>query len=98
MAAMLEGVRVVDTTRLLPGGFCSMILSDLGAEVIKVEQPGLGDYLRLTPPMKGVSMVHSMVNRNKRSIGLNLKTEEVRESWKCWFDAPTSSWKASAAC
>jgi crotonobetainyl-CoA:carnitine CoA-transferase CaiB-like acyl-CoA transferase len=79
MAAPLEGIRVVDTTRLLPGGFCSMLLSDLGAHVIKVEQPGLGDYMRLTPPLEGVSMVHTMVNRNKRSIGLNLKTEEGKK-------------------
>ena len=70
----LEGVRVVDATRLLPGGFCTMLLSDLGAEVIKVEQPGLGDYMRATPPIKdGRSPVHSTVNRNKLSIGIDLK-------------------------
>lgn len=73
----LAGKRVVDVTRLLPGGYCSMMLSDLGAEVIKVEEPGLGDYMRLTPPMKGeVSLVHEMVNKNKMSLGLNLKTKE----------------------
>ncbi|MGD1055542.1 MAG: CaiB/BaiF CoA-transferase family protein [Nitrososphaerales archaeon] len=73
----LYGVRVVDTTRLLPGGFCTMLLSDMGAEVIKVEQPGLGDYMRATPPTKdGRSPVHATVNRNKLSIGIDLKTEE----------------------
>ncbi|MGD0395585.1 MAG: CaiB/BaiF CoA-transferase family protein [Nitrososphaerales archaeon] len=73
----LEGVRVVDTTRLLPGGFCTMLLSDMGAEVIKVEQPGLGDYMRATPPTKdGGSPVHATVSRNKLSIGIDLKTEE----------------------
>jgi len=70
----LDGTRVVDATRLLPGGFCTMLLSDMGAEVVKVEQPGLGDYMRATPPTKdGRSPVHSTVNRNKRSIGLDLK-------------------------
>ncbi len=73
----LDGVRVVDTTRLLPGGFCTMLLSDMGARVIKVEQPGLGDYMRATPPTKdGGSPVHATVNRNKLSIGINLKAEE----------------------
>jgi len=73
----LDGVRVVDTTRLLPGGFCTMLLSDMGAEVIKVEQPGLGDYMRATPPTKdGGSPVHATVNRNKLSIGIDLKAEE----------------------
>lgn len=71
----LDGVTVVDATRLLPGGFCTMLLSDMGAEVIKVEQPGLGDYMRATPPTKdGRSPVHATVNRNKLSIGLDLKT------------------------
>jgi crotonobetainyl-CoA:carnitine CoA-transferase CaiB-like acyl-CoA transferase len=73
----LEGVKVVDTTRLLPGGFCTMLLSDMGAEIIKVEQPGLGDYMRATPPTKdGGSPVHATVNRNKFSIGIDLKAEE----------------------
>lgn len=73
----LEDIRVVDTTRLLPGGFCTMLLSDMGAEVIKVEQPGLGDYMRATPPTKhGGSPVHATVNRNKLSIGIDLKADE----------------------
>ena len=73
----LDGVKVVDTTRLLPGGFCTMLLSDMGAKVIKVEQPGLGDYMRATPPTKdGGSPVHATVNRNKLSIGIDLKAAE----------------------
>ena len=57
-----------------------MLLSDMGAEVIKVEEPGLGDYMRATPPTKnGVSPVHMTVNRNKKSIGINLKSKEGRE-------------------
>jgi len=72
----LDNIRVIDATRLLPGGFCTMLLSDMGAEVIKVEQPGLGDYMRATPPTKdGRSPVHSIVNRNKKSIGIDLKSE-----------------------
>ena len=79
----LEGVRVVDATRLLPGGFCTMLLSDMGAEVIKVEQPGLGDYMRATPPIKdGRSPVHSTVNRNKLSIGIDLKHPQGKEAMR----------------
>jgi crotonobetainyl-CoA:carnitine CoA-transferase CaiB-like acyl-CoA transferase len=76
----LDGIVIVDATRLLPGGFCSMLLSDMGADVIKVEEPGLGDYMRATPPTKrGRSPVHSTVNRNKLSIGINLKAPEGKE-------------------
>ena len=75
----LEGTTVVDATRLLPGGFCTMLLSDIGAEVVKVEQPGLGDYMRATPPTKdGRSPTHSTVNRNKQSIGIDLKAPAGR--------------------
>jgi alpha-methylacyl-CoA racemase len=76
----LDGVTVVDATRLLPGGFCTMLLSDLGAKVVKVEQPGLGDYMRATPPtIHGRSPAHSTVNKNKRSIGIDLKAREGKE-------------------
>jgi len=76
----LDGVKVIDATRLLPGGFCTMLLSDMGAEVIKVEQPGIGDYMRATPPTKnGRSPVHATVNRNKLSIGVDLKSREGKE-------------------
>jgi crotonobetainyl-CoA:carnitine CoA-transferase CaiB-like acyl-CoA transferase len=79
----LEGVTVVDATRLLPGGYCTMILAELGANVVKVEQPGLGDYMRFTPPLfKGRSPVHSMVNKGKRSIGLDLKTRAGKEAMR----------------
>lgn len=70
----LSGVRVLDLTRLLPGGFCSMILSDLGADVIKVEQAPKGDYTReMFPGM------YYAVNRNKKSIAINLKLEAGKE-------------------
>ena len=76
----LDGVRVVDATRLLPGGYCTMLLSDMGAEVIKVEEPGLGDYMRATPPTKdGRSPLHATINRNKLSVGINLKDAEGKE-------------------
>ncbi len=76
----LDGVKIVDATRLLPGGYCTMLLSDMGAEVVKVEQPGLGDYMRATPPTKqGRSPAHATVNRNKLSIGIDLKKGEGRE-------------------
>ncbi len=76
----LDGVKVIDATRLLPGGYATMLLSDMGAEVVKVEQPGLGDYMRATPPTRnGVSPVHEMVNRNKLSVGVDLKSSEGKE-------------------
>lgn len=75
----LAGIRVLDLSRLLPGPFLTMILGDLGAEVVKVEDPRLGDYLRGIPPAKGgVSGRYLAVNRNKRSLALDLKTQEGR--------------------
>lgn len=75
----LEGLRVLDLTRLLPGGYATLLLADLGADVVKIEEPGKGDYIRWTPPMVGeMSSGHISLNRNKRSLTLNLKTEEGR--------------------
>jgi alpha-methylacyl-CoA racemase len=75
-ALPLAGVRVLDLTRLLPGGYCTLLLSDLGADVVKVEEPGRGDYLRWSPPMvDGVSAAHRALNRGKRSVTLDLKSE-----------------------
>lgn len=80
MGAPLEGVRVLDLTRLLPGGLATQLLVDLGAEVIKVEEPGLGDYMRMAPPtVDGVSQSFILVNQGKKSIVLNLKETEGRE-------------------
>lgn len=70
-----EGVRVVDLTALLPGPFCSMILCDLGAEVIKIERPAGGDPGRAMMPA-----LFSTVNRGKKSLTLNLKEEEARKA------------------
>jgi alpha-methylacyl-CoA racemase len=77
----LEGVRVLDLTRLLPGGYATLLLADMGADVVKVEQPDRGDYIRATPPMvDGTSAAHIALNRNKRSITLNLKTDGGRDA------------------
>jgi len=76
----LKGVRVLDLSRVLAGPFCSMILSDLGAEVIKIEIPGSGDDTRAYPPfINSVSSYFLSVNRGKKSVTLNLKTKEARE-------------------
>jgi alpha-methylacyl-CoA racemase len=76
----LTGVRALDLTRLLPGPFCTMLLADMGADVIKVEEPGGGDYLRWTPPLAGgQSALYNAINRNKRSITLNLKSPAGRD-------------------
>lgn len=76
----LTGIRVLDLTRLLPGPFCTLLLADMGADVIKVEEPGSGDYMRWTPPLvDGQSAIFNAVNRNKRSITLNLKSDAGRD-------------------
>jgi len=76
----LTGIRVLDLTRLLPGPFCTLLLADMGADVIKVEEPGTGDYMRWTPPLvDGQSAIFNAVNRNKRSITLNLKSDAGRD-------------------
>jgi crotonobetainyl-CoA:carnitine CoA-transferase CaiB-like acyl-CoA transferase len=81
----LDGLRVLDLTRLLPGGFCSMLLADFGADVIKVEDTGLGDYVRWAPPyyegaeMSARSALFLSLNRGKRSIRIDLKSEEGKE-------------------
>jgi formyl-CoA transferase len=75
MGGPLEGLRVLDLSRVLAGPFCSMLLGDLGADVLKVEQPGVGDETRSWgPPFhKGESAYFLAINRNKRSLTLNLK-------------------------
>jgi crotonobetainyl-CoA:carnitine CoA-transferase CaiB-like acyl-CoA transferase len=76
----LRSVRVLDLSRLLPGPFCSLILRELGAEVLKIEDCGMGDYLRLFPPQRaGVGGAFYAVNRGKRSLALNLKRPEGRD-------------------
>jgi crotonobetainyl-CoA:carnitine CoA-transferase CaiB-like acyl-CoA transferase len=77
----LTGIRVLDLTRLLPGAYCTLLLADLGADVIKVEEPESGDYMRWTPPLvDGQSALFDVLNRGKRSIALNLKTDHGRDA------------------
>src|SRR3954468_11608212 len=77
----LAGIRVLDLTRLLPGAFCTLLLADMGADVIKVEEPESGDYMRWTPPLvDGQSALFNALNRNKRSVVLNLKAAPAREA------------------
>jgi alpha-methylacyl-CoA racemase len=82
----LTGVRVLDLTRLLPGGFCTLMLADFGAEVLKVEDTGMGDYIRWAPPYyegadeSAKSALYLSLNRGKRSVRLNLKDERGREA------------------
>ncbi len=76
----LEGVRVVDFTRLLPGPWCTQVLGDLGADVIKIEEPEVGDYGRFNPPhYKETGVYFAAVNRNKRSIALDMKKPDDRK-------------------
>ncbi len=73
----LAGIRVLDLTRVLAGPFCSMILGDMGAEVIKVEEPGKGDDTRGWPPFTGGEATYFLsVNRNKKSLTLNMKAPD----------------------
>ncbi|GAB1400362.1 CaiB/BaiF CoA-transferase family protein [Aminivibrio sp.] len=70
----LSGLRILDLTRVLAGPFCTMMYADMGAEVIKVEQPGTGDDTRQMGPFKGGESAYFMnLNRNKKGITLNLK-------------------------
>ncbi len=83
MQSLLSGVKILDLTRMLTGDYASMILADLGAEVIKIEPPGTGDPLRKMPPhfIEGESAYFLSINRNKKSIVLNLKSEKGKETF-----------------
>src|SRR5712691_9878317 len=87
----LSGIRALDLTRLLPGAYCTQILADMGADVIKVEEPERGDYMRWTPPLvppgapqgegaRGQSALFNAVNRHKRSVTLDLKTDRGKHA------------------
>src|SRR5512134_691772 len=74
----LTAVRVLDLTRVLAGPYCTMFLGDLGAEIVKVEQPGVGDDTRgWGPPFAGGESAYFLcINRNKKSITVDLKSKE----------------------
>jgi alpha-methylacyl-CoA racemase len=77
----LAGVRVLDFSRLLPGPYCTMLLADLGAEVIKIETPRVGDYARFLPPELGLGGMFEALNRNKKSVALNYRNPRGREAF-----------------
>ena len=80
MKRPLESLRVLDFSTLLPGPFATMVLADLGAEVVRVEAPDRPDWVRLLPPFDGdVSAWHALLNRNKRSLAIDLKQPGAAE-------------------
>ena len=80
MSKPFEGIKVLDLTRALAGPYCTLVLSDLGAEVVKVEMPKHGDDARHYGPFKNDQSLYFLsLNRAKESITLNLKTEEGKE-------------------
>ena len=79
----LSSIKVLDLSRLLPGPYCTLMMADYGADVIKVEEPEVGDYIRWRKPaINGIGARHLTINRNKKSIELNLKSEEGKEIFK----------------
>jgi alpha-methylacyl-CoA racemase len=82
LAEALRGIKVLDLSRLLPGPFLTMVLADMGADVVKIEDPKLGDYLRAFPPGKGgMSGRFLAINRGKRSLALDLKAAPARDAF-----------------
>jgi crotonobetainyl-CoA:carnitine CoA-transferase CaiB-like acyl-CoA transferase len=80
MAKPLSGIRVIDLTRVLSGPYCTMLMADMGAEVIKIEQPDKGDDSRSFPPFeRGISAYYANLNRNKKSVTLNLKDDKAKK-------------------
>lgn len=81
MTAPLTGIRVLDLTRLLPGNYATLLLAGLGAEVVKIEDPGSGDGIRWLIPCaaSGESGAHAVLNRGKQSVAIDLKRSEGRE-------------------
>ena len=79
MSKPLDGVKVLDMTRVLAGPYCTMLLADMGADVVKVERPGAGDDTRAYGPpfLNGESAYFLSINRNKRSLTLNLKHDKA---------------------
>ena len=99
MNKALEGVRVVDMTHVQAGPVCTQLLAWMGADVIKIEQPGRGDVtrnqLRDLPDVD--SLYFTMLNGNKRSITLNMKSDEGKKIFtELRAAARTSSWRTSA--
>ena len=79
MIRPLQGIRILDLTRLLPGPYITQLLVDMGAEVIKIETPTAGDYSRLAPPEMGLGSLFEMINQGKKSIAINYRNPRGRE-------------------
>jgi crotonobetainyl-CoA:carnitine CoA-transferase CaiB-like acyl-CoA transferase len=86
---MLEGLRVLDLSRIIAGPYCAMLLGDLGADVIKLERPGRGDDLRWLRGETGMSAIFAAANRNKRGIAVDCAIRRARGSPSSWRVAPT---------
>jgi len=100
MYSILSGVKSLDLSRLLPGALCSMMLADMGADVLKIEDTSQGDYMRWMPPMVNeLSAYFLLTNRNKKSMKLDLKTAQGKD---ILFKARKAAWcctrKLSAWC
>ena len=77
---MLNDLTILDLSRHLPGPYATMVLADWGAQVIKIEEPALGDPVRLSPPfVDGTSALFLQLNRNKKGLTLNLKSSPAKE-------------------
>jgi crotonobetainyl-CoA:carnitine CoA-transferase CaiB-like acyl-CoA transferase len=79
MPAPLAGLHVLDLTRLLPGPYCTLLLAELGAEVVKIETPRVGDYLRHAPAQLGFAGMFEILNRHKQSVALNYRNPRGKE-------------------
>ncbi len=83
----LSGVRILDLTRVLAGPYCTTLLWELGADVLKIEMPGHGDDTRAFPPFQnGESVYFASINRGKRSLALDLKNEEDRKTFEALLE------------
>jgi len=91
---MLEGIRVLDLSRVIAGPYCATLMADLGADVVKVERPGRGDDLRAWRG-RGMSATFAAFNRNKRGIGSTCSSRRAASSSSSWPAAPTSSSRTS---
>jgi alpha-methylacyl-CoA racemase len=97
MSAPLASLKILDFSTLLPGPFASLLLADMGAEVLRIESPTRLDLLRVLPPHDGgVSASHAYLNRNKRSLALDLKQPEALEVVKQLLAITTSFWNSFA--